>query len=86
MSLTLIVRCRPMIAKRISKDQLILPDSIIAAFPETKYFDVVAGKGSIVLTPAKLDPVWRQIEELGITEEDIADAVMWARSDNTHSA
>lgn len=71
-----------MLAKLTSKNQLTLPKAVVSEFPGTRYFEVRAEKGRIVLLPARvtnLDGVWRKIESLGITERDIDDAVKWAR-------
>ena len=71
-----------MLAKLTSKNQLTLPKAVVGEFPGTRYFEVRAEKGRIVLLPARvtnLDGVWRKIESLGITERDVEDAVRWAR-------
>jgi hypothetical protein len=71
-----------MLAKLTSKNQLPLPKAVVREFPGTRYFEVRAEKGRIVLLPARvtsLDGVWRKIESLGISEKDIEDAVRWAR-------
>ena len=72
-----------MLAKLTSKNQLTLPKAVVGEFPGTRYFEVRAEKGRIVLVPARvasLDGVWRKIESLGIREKDIEDAVRWARA------
>ena len=71
-----------MLAKLTSKNQLILPKAVVGEFPGTRYFEVRAEKGRIVLLPARvtsLEGVWGKIESLGITEKDVEDAVRWAR-------
>lgn len=71
-----------MLAKLTSKNQITLPKAVMSKFPDAEYFDVQEIKGEIVLKPVSmrnLEPVWRKIEALGITEKDIADAVTWAR-------
>jgi hypothetical protein len=71
-----------MLAKLTAKNQLTLPKAVVQEFPGTRYFEVRAEKGRIVLVPARvtsLDGVWRKIESLGITEKDVDDAVRWAR-------
>ena len=71
-----------MLAKLTSKNQLTLPKAVVGEFPGTRYFEVRAEKGRIVLLPARvtnLDGVWRKMESLGITERDVEDAVRWAR-------
>jgi bifunctional DNA-binding transcriptional regulator/antitoxin component of YhaV-PrlF toxin-antitoxin module len=71
-----------MLAKVTSKNQLTLPKAILQQIGEVEYFDIHADDGKIVLTPVKLHSVERirqKLEDLGITENDIADAVSFAR-------
>ena len=70
------------IAKLTSKNQLTLPKSITREIGETEYFDVTVVNQQIILTPVKIqraDAVRAKLSELGITEQDLADAVDWAR-------
>lgn len=72
-----------MLAKLTSKNQLTLPKDVVGAFPGTEYFDVSTEAGRVVLTPVriqKVDAVRNKLAEMGIREQDIADAVEWARS------
>ena len=78
-----------MLAKLTAKNQLTLPKAVIEQVPQAQYFDVRAEGGQIVLTPVRisatgseeetLKPIWRKIEKLGITENDIDNAVKWSR-------
>lgn len=71
-----------MLAKITSKNQLTLPKSIVSEFGGTEYFDVRIENGRIILEPVRIqraDAVRSKLVELGITEEDITDAVKWAR-------
>lgn len=71
-----------MLAKMTSKNQLTLPKSITAAVDSTEYFEVEARNGQIVLTPVRIqrgDAVRAKLAELGLDEQDVADAVQWAR-------
>ena len=71
-----------MLAKLTSKNQLTLPKAVVGKFPGTRYFEVRAEKGRIVLVPARvtsLEGAWAKIESLGITEKDVEEAVRWAR-------
>lgn len=71
-----------MLAKMTSKNQLILPKNITAAIDPAEYFDVEARNGQIVLTPVRIhrgDAVRAKLAELGLDEQDIAEAVAWAR-------
>ena len=48
--------------------------------PAPAYFEVEDGR--LVLTPARIgsaDAVRRKLDELGITESDVREAVAWAR-------
>ncbi len=71
-----------MLAKLTSKNQLTLPKSIKKEIGDTKYFDVKVVEGQIILTPVKIqntDAVRAKLAALNLTEQDIADAVTWAR-------
>ena len=71
-----------MLAKMTSKNQLTLPKSITTAVDAADYFEVEARNGQIVLTPVRIqrgDAVRAKLAELDLEEQDIADAVKWAR-------
>ncbi|GAB4267560.1 MAG: AbrB/MazE/SpoVT family DNA-binding domain-containing protein [Deferrisomatales bacterium] len=71
-----------MLAKKTSKNQITLPKAIVSRFPGVDYFDVREEDGRIVLQPVRIgraDAVREKLDELGITEEDVRDAVNWAR-------
>ena len=71
-----------MLAKITSKNQITLPKAVVSEYPDMQYFDVGNENGRIVLTPVRLtqaDAVRSRLAELGITESDVADAVVWAR-------
>lgn len=71
-----------MIAKMTSKNQLTLPKAVTEALGNPEYFDVEARGGQLILTPVRLqrtDAVRERIREMGVTEQDIQDAVAWAR-------
>jgi hypothetical protein len=71
-----------MLAKLTSKNQLTLPKAVISAFPDVDYFDVTRERGRIVLTPVRLTRAYavrNRLAELGLTENDVDDAVAWAR-------
>ena len=72
-----------MLAKLTSKNQLTLPKAVVQQVGTPEYFEIATLDGRIVLTPVKLqksDAVRSKMESLGITEQDIQDAVNWARS------
>lgn len=71
-----------MLARMTSKNQLTLPQAVVSRFPGTKFFDVRTEGGDIRLTPLRLqraDAVRAKLAELGITEQDVFEAVQWAR-------
>ena len=71
-----------MLAKLTAKNQLTLPKSITQAIGEAEYFDVKVEDGQIILTPVKIqraDAVRAKLAALELSEQDIADAVAWAR-------
>lgn len=72
----------PMLAKKTSKNQITLPKAIACRFPGVDYFDVREEAGRIVLVPlreSKADEVRARLRQLGTTEDDVEDAVRWAR-------
>ena len=72
-----------MLAKITSKNQLTLPKSVTQAVGATEYFEVEARAGQIILTPVRIqrgDAVRAKLAELDLTDSDIADAVLWART------
>lgn len=71
-----------MLAKITSKNQLTLPKSVTNSLGEVEYFDVQTRGGQIILTPVRIqraDAVRAKLAELDLNEQDIADAVAWAR-------
>lgn len=75
-----------MLAKKTSKNQLTLPKEIVGNFPGIDLFDAVVENHRIVLTPVKvtplhasLDSIRDKIQKLGIDENDVSEAVKWAR-------
>ena len=71
-----------MLAKRTSKNQITLPKAAVQAVGESDYYEVTTEAGRIVLTPVRIgqaDAVRGKLEALAITEQDVNDAVQWAR-------
>jgi hypothetical protein len=71
-----------MLAKLTSKNQITLPKAAVTSVDAAEYFDVTVEGGRIVLTPVKIQKaqaVREKLEELGITEQDVEDAIAWAR-------
>ena len=71
-----------MLAKLTAKNQLTLPKSITNEIAPTEYFDIKVENGQIILTPVKIqrsDSVRAKLAELDLSEQDLIDAVAWAR-------
>ena len=75
-----------MLAKKTSKNQLTLPKEIVGNFPGIDLFDAVVEDNRIVLTPVRVTPVTASLEgvrakmeKLGVSPEDVTEAVRWAR-------
>jgi virulence-associated protein VagC len=71
-----------MLAKITAKNQLTLPKAITQHFPGTQYFEVKEEGGRIILTPVRVqsaDAVREKLAALGIAEQDVREAVKWAR-------
>jgi virulence-associated protein VagC len=71
-----------MLAKVTSKNQLTLPKAVASRFPGVDHFDVSTDGESITLRPLRKsrgDEVRAKLAELGITEQDVNDAIAWAR-------
>jgi hypothetical protein len=71
-----------MLAKVTSKNQLTLPKSVTNAVGPAEYFDVEAKDGQIILTPVRIqraDAVRAKLAALDLSEQDVLDAVAWAR-------
>jgi hypothetical protein len=69
-------------AKLTVKNQLTLPKAVVSQFPGVEYFDVETDGSAITLKPfrrSRTEEVWAHLEKLGITEQDVDDAVRWAR-------
>jgi len=70
-----------MVAKMTSKNQITIPKAVASKF-SSPYFDIRQDGGRIILTPVNPDAaaqVRAKLEELGITDDDISEAVAWAR-------
>lgn len=71
-----------MLAKLTSKNQLTLPKSVVQSVGKAEYYDVAVESERIVLTPVRIqqaDAVRAKLEALGIDEQDVRDAIAWAR-------
>lgn len=73
-----------MLAKLSTKNQLTLPKSIVQQINDPEYFEVSLEDGRIVLTPVMVhsaDAVRDKLASLGITEQDVNDAIQWSRKE-----
>jgi len=78
-----------MLCKKTYKNQITLPKKIMEEFEDYEYFDVKTSKGKIILEPVKmtsrdkilLEKIRDKIAALGLTPEDIEDAIDWARKE-----
>ena len=71
-----------MLAKMTAKNQVTLPKAVTDAVGSTDYFEVETRNGQIILTPVRVqraDAVRAKLAELNLSEQDIDDAVAWAR-------
>ena len=71
-----------MLAKRTTKNQLTLPKSVVEATGSADYYEVETENGRIILTPLRIqraDAVRSKLAQLGITSDDVKDAISWAR-------
>ena len=72
-----------MLAKVTSKNQLTLPKKVVNELGKVEYFEVETREGRIVLTPVRIqraDAVRAKLTELGLVEQDVRNAVDWARN------
>ncbi len=88
-SFYLIFEDKKMLCKRTYKNQITLPKKVMEQFEGYDYFEVRVLKGKIVLEPVKMIPkdkillerIRDKIAALGLTPQDIEDAIGWARKE-----
>ena len=71
-----------MLAKLNSENQLTLPQSIVQQMDNPSYFEVTLENGKVILTPVQVLNTARireKLESVGITEQDVEDAIQWSR-------
>ena len=71
-----------MLAKKTSKNQITLPKAVVTRFSEVDYFDVSTDGECIILRPlqrSRAEEVRSRLAQLGIEEQDVADALAWTR-------
>jgi hypothetical protein len=77
----------PMLCKRTYKNQITIPKKVMEKFDGVEYFEARIREGAIVLEPVeiklldegRLAKARKKIAALGLTEQDVEDAVAWAR-------
>ncbi len=70
------------LAKKTVKNQITLPKAVITRFGGVEYFDVSTDGECIILRPlqrSRAEEVRIRLAQLGINEQDVDDAVSWAR-------
>jgi hypothetical protein len=73
-----------MLAKLTTKNQITIPRDIMSSMPDEQYFDVSYRDGNIILKPVRvyetdLCSIRNKMEQLGIPEKSVEEAVKWAR-------
>jgi bifunctional DNA-binding transcriptional regulator/antitoxin component of YhaV-PrlF toxin-antitoxin module len=71
-----------MLAKMTVKNQVTLPKAVVKQFNGVEYFDVSTDGVSITLRPlqrSRAGEVRERLAQLGVTEQDVTDAISWAR-------
>jgi hypothetical protein len=74
-----------MLAKLTAKNQFTLPKTALDALSASDaptHLEVEVDDGHIILIPTRVgsaDAVRRKLAELGIADQDVTDAVAWAR-------
>jgi bifunctional DNA-binding transcriptional regulator/antitoxin component of YhaV-PrlF toxin-antitoxin module len=71
-----------MLAKLTTKNQLTIPKAVVTRFKGVEYFDVSTDGSAITLKPlrrSRLEEIQDKLARLGITEQDVTDAIAWAR-------
>jgi bifunctional DNA-binding transcriptional regulator/antitoxin component of YhaV-PrlF toxin-antitoxin module len=70
------------LTKLTDQNRITLPLSVTEVLGPVEYFEITVEGGQVILTPVKVqrsDAVREKLAELNITEQDVADAVTWAR-------
>lgn len=75
-----------MLARKTAKNKITLPMAIVRQLPDAIYFDVSLRNGEVVLRPVmvsapseRLSVARAKVRVLGLTGEDVAKAIRWAR-------
>ena len=76
-------KLNPILARLTARNTLVIPTVVTDEFSGVDTFEVTVQEGKIVLTPLATTPaeeVRQKLAAKGITEEDVAEAVKWARN------
>ena len=76
-------KLNPILARLTARNTLVIPTVVTDEFGGIDTFEVTVQEGKIVLTPLATTPaeeVRQKLAAKGITEEDVAEAVKWARN------
>ncbi len=71
-----------MLAKLTTKNQLTLPKAAVNLVGNAEYYNVEVQSGRIVLTPVRIqnaNAVRDKLQTMDISEQDVNDAIAWAR-------
>ncbi|KPJ91816.1 MAG: hypothetical protein AMJ55_10890 [Gammaproteobacteria bacterium SG8_15] len=71
-----------MIVKKTLQNQVTLPSTMAKKYSHIEYFHIREDEGRIILVPLNhknIDDIRSKLAELCLTEEDINEAVDWAR-------
>lgn len=74
-----------MLAKLTAKNQITIPKEVMAQLPKVEYFDVELRNGEIALRPVQIttqsgiDTIRAKMQQLGLSEDAVTEAVRWAR-------
>ena len=73
----------PVLARLTARNTLVIPTIVTDEFGGIDTFEVSVQERKIILTPlvaTPADEVRKTLEAKGVTEEDVAEAVKWARA------
>ncbi len=73
-----------MLAKISAKNQITIPKDVMSRFRGVQYFDVEHQDETIILKPVKvfdkdIDEIRKKIQNLGLSQNCVSEAVQWAR-------
>ena len=76
-----------MLCKRTYKNQITIPKKVMEKFADVEYFEATASNGKIILEPVEiavrrkssLDQIRKKMSALGVTPQDVDEAIAWAR-------